>query len=828
MALDKDDGTIEQNMAVANLTDSEILGTLIKRQTKDRLSDGHLWLSIVARPTLSTFTRLDRLTCAFVLLFITMLANIIYYDMQNEPKKGGLEVGPFSLSPQQIGIGIMMNLICFPPSFILIQLFRRSKSRRTRNQILKETIQKTNSKFKNNNQTKKTKNFLLPWWCKFLAYALSIVFTLISIFFIIIKAFTLGDEKVSKWLTSFLISILTSFLLTQPIQVAAITFLLALIFRKIDNFTNFDDDQDLQLESTQLNEFNEVNTNKKLPIDSDLDLESVKETFAKQKKAKQIIKQLIVYTIFLFLLFFVSFANKNANLFAYKNSLEKTFKVNLLDKNVNRINDIYAWLKYEFIPSIEPKSKYLNDQVSFKLGKCVLRQVRVKKDKCLTNLKKQNECFHDFNLINQDRNSYNLSWSKEVNSQLYDNFSSLFDSFQYKHSVDIGSFPYMAKYSTYFGGGYLYTIDSNKHNIEKFHNDISGLELLGWIDQQTRAVFIEFSLFNANLNVFAYCTIVFELLPTGFVLKSTQLKPVVLYESENSAKSLFITLNLLYMLAICILLIKQIRNIIKLKILYFKQFWNYINWLIVILSWAAFFIFLHRLYAKDRLFEKIKTKNAIIRLELLTQLNDVLDILFGFLTFFANLQFLKILKTNKTIKILMDTLSICAKQLLQFTFLFVLFWLAFIQLIYLLENDKQAEFSTIVKTFETTFGMILNRLPSQVYIENNQLLNSLIYFMFYVILVFILINMLITLLSESFGTARKNAIKQNHTSLLYFYLKQKIQLVKVSFLRKSDKTWSPRQVNCELKYVDDFSVLENSISKIDDYLDKKMNKKLNF
>ena len=41
----------------------------------------------------------------------------------------------------QIGIGIMSSLIIFPPSFLLIQLFRRSKSSKTRTVILKGHIQ---------------------------------------------------------------------------------------------------------------------------------------------------------------------------------------------------------------------------------------------------------------------------------------------------------------------------------------------------------------------------------------------------------------------------------------------------------------------------------------------------------------------------------------------------------------------------------------------------------------------------------------------------------------------------------------------------------------
>ena len=58
-----------------------------------------------------------------------------------------------------------------------------------------------------------------PWWFKIFAYLLSMVFAGVSLFFVIIKGIEFGDEKATKWLTSLIISFLSSILLTQPLQV---------------------------------------------------------------------------------------------------------------------------------------------------------------------------------------------------------------------------------------------------------------------------------------------------------------------------------------------------------------------------------------------------------------------------------------------------------------------------------------------------------------------------------------------------------------------------------------------------------------------------------
>ncbi len=139
------------------------------------------------------------------------------------------------LTPTQIGIGIMSNLIVFPPSLLLMQLFRKSKRRTNELKKIKkkndefDDIKKvsgtnkqsseTNGVKTNKKNTDAKKSFALPWWCKIIAYILSFLFVGVSIFFIIVQGITFGDEKVQKWLTSFISSIISSILLTQPIKV---------------------------------------------------------------------------------------------------------------------------------------------------------------------------------------------------------------------------------------------------------------------------------------------------------------------------------------------------------------------------------------------------------------------------------------------------------------------------------------------------------------------------------------------------------------------------------------------------------------------------------
>jgi hypothetical protein len=103
LAIDKDDCLIERLLPISLQEQKTQFEYLLAKQTKQKLSDGHLWFSIFVRPVQSSFNRLDRLTCCFVLLAITMLMNILYYGMDNKASSDGLKIGPFiNITPEQV------------------------------------------------------------------------------------------------------------------------------------------------------------------------------------------------------------------------------------------------------------------------------------------------------------------------------------------------------------------------------------------------------------------------------------------------------------------------------------------------------------------------------------------------------------------------------------------------------------------------------------------------------------------------------------------------------------------------------------------------------
>ena len=103
LALDKGDECIDTVIPVSGNKQKTKFIYLLKKNSKQRLTDNHLWFSVFSKPVDSSFTRLQRVTCCFVLLCLTMLMNILYYETINDlSSTNSLQIGPIKITIQQV------------------------------------------------------------------------------------------------------------------------------------------------------------------------------------------------------------------------------------------------------------------------------------------------------------------------------------------------------------------------------------------------------------------------------------------------------------------------------------------------------------------------------------------------------------------------------------------------------------------------------------------------------------------------------------------------------------------------------------------------------
>ena len=105
LAVEKADGQIDRVIPVACKKELTQFKHLFTVSVKKKFTDAHLWFSVFSRPTKSSFTRLQRISCCVSLLFCTMIANAMFYQ-PDKPNSGTapIEIGPVKFTPSQVSL----------------------------------------------------------------------------------------------------------------------------------------------------------------------------------------------------------------------------------------------------------------------------------------------------------------------------------------------------------------------------------------------------------------------------------------------------------------------------------------------------------------------------------------------------------------------------------------------------------------------------------------------------------------------------------------------------------------------------------------------------
>jgi hypothetical protein len=205
---------------------------------------------------------------------------------------------------------------------------------------------------------------------------------------------------------------------------------------------------------------------------------------------------------------------------------------------ISTIDQYWQWLENSFVGNIRAQPWYneespqnlngfINDKSNRLIGWASMRQLRRKPKLCIG----QSiilECDYDYSLINEENQSFQPGWTNETTTEEYS--SSILKAFQYQLSKNLDTYMYAGDYETYSGNGYVYEFRGSLSNLK---SNLSELHQLQWIDQNTRAIFIEMTLYNPNVQLFTSVILLCEFLSIGGVFPSAHFEPMEFYGNKN-------------------------------------------------------------------------------------------------------------------------------------------------------------------------------------------------------------------------------------------------------------------------------------------------------
>uniref|UniRef100_A0A1I8FPC1 EF-hand domain-containing protein n=1 Tax=Macrostomum lignano TaxID=282301 RepID=A0A1I8FPC1_9PLAT len=252
--------------------------------------------------------------------------------------------------------------------------------------------------------------------------------------------------------------------------------------------------------------------------------------------------------------------------------------------------------------------------------------------------------------------------------------------------------------SSYPGSGYYVDLSRNKEDSTAQLNELfTGL----WIDRGTRVVFVDFTVYNANINLFCVVKLVLELPATGGAIPSSDFRTVKLLRYVEPKDYFVLVCEGIFMLFICYYIVEEVIEIKRNKLDYFKTFWNWLDIIVILVSLICGGFNVYRtVTVGKKLQELLQDESRFPDFDFLSYWQQQFNNAIAFTLFLAWVKFFKYISFNKTMTQLSSTLSACAKDLMGFAVMFFI-------LGYLIFGTQIKDFREFHHSVFTLFRIIL-------------------------------------------------------------------------------------------------------------------------
>ena len=314
LALERGDGRIERILETS--TDRSDFNTEVIKTWWTGLTEKHIWVSVLTKPSRDRFSRVQRLSCCLSILLSAMLANAMLYKLNGNSTQV-IQVGPLKFSWRQVIIGIQSALIVAPINVLIANLFKSGSSRLPDRQ---------------------TRSSTLCNWLICLAWCLCFCTCAVSATLTIFCSLVCGKSITEQWLSSMFVSFIQDVTFTEPAKILIAALFLATIAkrRKTDD-------------SSTLEETRQWFPKGRLWKMEISEVEGMRKRQAKKHNMSRFFVELFVYCMFLLILMVVCYWSKNNHRYfmtkSIRDGLPRFNKVSACYKAIKALCPLHLLLK---------------------------------------------------------------------------------------------------------------------------------------------------------------------------------------------------------------------------------------------------------------------------------------------------------------------------------------------------------------------------------------------------------------------------------------------------------------------------------------------------
>ncbi|KAJ0004973.1 hypothetical protein NQD34_011187, partial [Periophthalmus magnuspinnatus] len=559
------------------------------------------------------------------------------------------------------------------------------------------------------------------------------------------------------------------------------------------------------------------------------------------------LRELVVYLVFLVDICLLTYGMTSSSTYYYTKAMTDLFinaagesgvkfqsigtMADFWDYTQGPLLDGLYWTRWYNNQSMETGDQSFIYYENMLLGVPRMRQIKMKNNSCKVHQDFQEEISGCFDVYNEKK-------EEDLNFGLING-----TAWTYHTEKEIKGSSHWGLLTTYSGAGYYQDLGRTKDESQVILKElISNL----WLDRGTRVVFIDFSTYNANINMFCVIRLVVEFPATGGAIPSYQIRTVRLIRYITTWDFFILGCEMVFCLFILYYMVEEILELRIHKFSYFGSIWNILDIVVILVNMLKIYCILLVIQKLTPFISQLAVVAIVFNIfrtvkvdKLLGHLLENPDIYadFEFLAFWQtqynnmnavnlffawikvkqsifclfkkfmdfkihcvlSLQIFKYISFNKTMTQLSSTLGRCAKDIAGFAIMFFIVFFAYAQLGYLLFGTEVESFSTFVKCIFTQFRIILGDFDYDAIDRANRVLGP-IYFVTYVFFVFfVLLNMFLAIINDTYSEVKEELSSQTDElqitdiikqSYMKTFTKLKLKKEKISDVEKALRSGS--------------------------------------
>ncbi|CAF0782686.1 unnamed protein product [Didymodactylos carnosus] len=506
----------------------------------------------------------------------------------------------------------------------------------------------------------------------------------------------------------------------------------------------------------------------------------------KDRYVRTTLRELGVYIAFIVVLSIITFGMITTNMYYLTTMMNNLFigptlvdsTTNLTGpsfETLNKMEDFWPYMEDIGIPGLFSETWYNNNPVrdygyllydNKLLGVAQLRQKKVRNNSCSVAADFKQEikfCYSTYAPGLEDKYSFgpceNIPTGNCSNS-----------SFEYSSKNQLFSLNTEGLVSVYDDGGFIQTLDDTQ---EKSLEILSYLKANLWLTRGTRAVFLDFTIYNANINLFCQIRLIFEFPAVGGMLTSSVFRAVKLIRYVTVFDYFIMACEILFVLFVLYYTIEEIIEISNLKMAYFKSIWSCLDIIIILMSYVCIIFNIYRQFQVNNLLDNLLLKQD--------QFNDFNFLCYwqwqynnivGVCVFLAWIKIFKYISFNKTMTQLSETLSKCARDISGFAVMFFIIFFAYAQLGYLTFGTQVNGFRAFQYSVYTLFLTIMGIFDFHSLQQAHRVLGPLFFLSYVFFVFFVLLNMFLAIINDTYAEVKEELRNAKNEFEISDYVKQ--------------------------------------------------------